>query len=183
MSARVRLSNDPYIAGLKRRSELAQEWFNGIAKVLQSDLEEFKAQIAAAPGSAFALEALDLHVIGGAPPAEGAILSMHPSELTLSTRFSRVKLVANDPPGWLALEITKKSPIFSGVLHRGAVEVVLNPHGTGHAEIHFVECDWLCADGSDFPKTAEGAADKLWDILFLPKIRHQLAAALKSPER
>jgi hypothetical protein len=103
--------------------------------------------------------------------------------LTLSTRFSKVRVVANDPPGWLALEVEKKSPIFDGVLHRGAVEVVLNPHGTGHAEVHFVECDWLCADGSDFPKTSEGAADKLWDTLFLPKVRHQLAAALKSPAR
>jgi hypothetical protein len=183
MSARVRLSNDPYIAGLKHRSELAQEWFGGIAKVLQSDLDEFKKQIATAPGSAFALEALDLKVTGGVPVAEGDSASKHPSELTLSTRFSQVKVVANDPPGWLALEVIKKSPLFDGVLHRGAVEVVLNPHGTGHAEVHFVECDWLCADGSDFPKTAEGAADKLWDTLFLPKVRHQLAAALKGTGR
>lgn len=178
MSARVKLTSDPYIAGLKHRSELAQEWFDGIAKVLQGDLDDFKKQAATTPASAFALEALDLRVTEG---AAGSHNGTHPAQLTLSTRFSAVKLVANDPPGWLSLEVSKKSPLFEGVLHRGAVEVALNPHGTGHAEIHFVECDWLCSDGSDFPKTSEGAADKLWDILLLPKIRHQLAAAQKCP--
>jgi len=183
MSARVRLSNDPYIAGLKRRWETAQEWFNGIARVLLSDLEDFKAQLATAPGSAFALEALELQITGGTPSAEGGREGKHPCELALSTRFSKVKLVANDPPGWLALEVSKKSPLYAGVLHRGAVEITLVTHPTPHSEAHFVDCDWLCADGSDFPKTAEGAADKLWDVLFLPKVRHQLAAALKNQDR
>jgi hypothetical protein len=99
--------------------------------------------------------------------------------LTLSTRFSKVRLVANDPPGWLAIEVEKRSPLFDGILHRGAIEITLVTHPAPHSEVHFVDCDWLCADGSDFPKTSEGAADKLWDILFLPKIRHQLAAAVK----
>lgn len=183
MSPRVKLTTDPYLAGLKHRSELAQEWFDGIAKILQTDLEDFKKQAATAAGAGFALEALDLRLIGGASTPESSNKGTRPLELTLATRFSKVRLVANDPPGWLALEVEKKSPLFDGVLHRGAVEVVLNPHGTGHAEIHFVECDWLCPDGSDFPKTADGAADKLWDILFLPKIRHQLAAAQKAAGR
>jgi len=180
MSARIRLSNDPYITGLKRRWELAEEWFAGIARILQSDLEDLKNRIAAAPGSAFAMESLDLQVIGGAPAQAGGSAEKHPSELTLSTRFSKVKLVANDPPGWLSIEVTKRSPLFDGVLHRGAIEVTLVNHPAPHPEVHFIECDWLCPDGS-LPKTVEEAADKFWDILFLPKIRHQLAAAQKGP--
>ena len=36
MNPRQRLVNDTYLAGLKRRSELAFEWFDAIAKVLQN---------------------------------------------------------------------------------------------------------------------------------------------------
>jgi hypothetical protein len=44
MSARQRLANDSYLAGLKRRSELALEWFDAVAKVLQGDIDAFKSQ-------------------------------------------------------------------------------------------------------------------------------------------
>jgi hypothetical protein len=125
------------------------------------------------------LETLDLQLTGAAAVPEAAAPNDLPPELILSTKFSKVRLVANDPPGWLVIEVSKRSALFSGVLHRGAIEVVMIPHGTGHDEVHFVECDWLNADGSVFPKNGAAIADKLWEILLLPKIRHQLAAAQK----
>jgi hypothetical protein len=183
MSARQRLTNDSYIVELKNRSKLAFEWFNAIALALRTDLEEFKNQETTSSNPSLALETLDLQLIGDAPITEVAGHDSGPAELTLSTKFSKVRLIANDPPGWICLEVSKRSPLFNGVLHRGAIEIVLIPHGTAHDEVHFVECDWLNADSSVFPKSGEAIADKLWEILLLPKIRHQLAAAQKGASR
>jgi hypothetical protein len=180
MSARQRLANDSYLAGLKRRSELALEWFDAVAKVLQGDIDAFKSQPGPTANSAFVMETLDLQITGVLPIQETATPRKPPYELTVSTKCARFRLVANDPTGWLYIEISKHSPIFNGVLHRGAIEVALVPYGVANHELHFVECDWLSADGSDFPKNATALADKLWDLLFLPQVRHQIGAAQKS---
>jgi hypothetical protein len=183
MSTRQRLANDSYLAGLKRRSELALEWFDGVAKVLQNDIDEFRNQPEPNANSAFVLEALDLQITGDLPVPGVDTPRKPPYELTVSTKCAKVRLIANDPTGWLYIEISKRSPIFDGVLHRGAIEVALVPYGVANHELHFVECDWLSADGSEFPKNAQGIADKLWDLLFLPQVRHQFAAAQRSHGR
>jgi hypothetical protein len=183
MSERLRLINDPHIGGLKRRSELALEWFDAIAKVLRADLEDFNSQQAMTPAASFAYAALEVQLSEDAPVAENGVRNEQPCALTLSTKFSKVMLVVNDPPGWLCMEVSKKSSIFDGILHRGAIEVALVPRGTVRSELHYVECDWLSPDGADFPKASDAIADKLWDVLFLPHIRHQLAAAQKSHGR
>lgn len=178
MSRRQRLSNDPYVGALEKRSSLALEWYNEIAAALKEDLDEFTEQEVKGPGPSFVLENLALKLSGDLPDCDDKQTAR--CELALSTRCARVRMVANDPTGWIYLEVSKMSPIFDGVLHRGAIELVLIPHGSSHDEIHFVECDWLNPDGSETPKNGEQIADKLWDILFLPKVRHQLAAAQRS---
>jgi hypothetical protein len=183
MNPRQRLVNDTYLAGLKRRSELAFEWFDAIAKVLQNDIHDFSSQPEPSESSAYAKESLDLQIAGDLPTPGVDTPKKRSYELTVSTRSAKIRLVANDPTGWLYIEISKKSPVFDGVLHRGAIEAALVPHGIGNHELHFVECDWFNADGSDFPNTASAIADKLWDLLLLPQVRHQFAASHRSHGR
>lgn len=177
MSTRLRLTNDPYVRALEKRSKLALDWFNAIATALWDDLEEFREQEANRSDRSYALQTLELGLSGDLPVPDRDAEQKCRAELLLSTRCSKVRVVANDPTGWIYLEVSKTSPIFNGVLHRGAIEVVLLPQGSGRDEIHLVECDWLNLDGSESPKTGEDIASLLWSILFLPKIRHQLAAA------
>ncbi|MGA2808026.1 MAG: hypothetical protein ABSE87_07805 [Terracidiphilus sp.] len=183
MSPRQRLANDSYLAGLKRRSELALEWFDGVARVLQKDVEEFSSQAEPTANAAFIMETLDIQITGDLPIPETDTPRKPPYELTISTKCAKARVVANNPTGWLFIEISKRSPMFDGVLHRGAIEIALVPYGVGNHELHFVECDWLSADGSEFPKSAQGIADKLWELLFLPQVRHQFGAAQKSHGR
>lgn len=175
MSTRMRLANDPYVRTLEKRTKLAHDWFDAIAKALWEDLEEFKKN---GGNPQFVLDTLELKLTGDAPPPAPGAKRSHRAELTLFTHCSQVRVVANDPTGWIYLEVVKNSPIFQGVLHRGAIELALIPHG-GHDEAHLIECDWLNPDGSEVLNSGQAIASKLWDVLFLPKIRHQLAAAQK----
>lgn len=173
--SRQRLSADPFLATVKRRAELGFEWFDATVKLLRLDLEQFQASAKTNQLLAFSANAYEIKVEAESTSSVDDNRLRQPFTLLLSTRYSTVKLVANDPMGWLCLELSKRSPVYEGVLERGAAEIVLNPVGISKDPLHWVECDWLSAGGLDFPQSKEALADKLWEILFHPQIRDQVS--------
>lgn len=173
--SRQRLSADPFMATLKRRAELGFEWFDATVKLLRLDLENFQAAAKTNQLLAFSANAYEIKVEAESTSSVDDNRLRLPFTMTLSTRYSKVRLVANDPLGWLCLELSKRSPVYEGVLSRGAAEIVLNPAGISKDPLHWVECDWLSSGGLDYPQSKEALSDKLWEILFHPQIRDQVS--------
>jgi hypothetical protein len=173
--SRQRLSADPFMVTLKRRAELGFEWFDATVKLLRLDLENFQTAAKTNQLLAFSANAYEIKVEAESTLSVDDNRLRQPFTLTLTTRYAKVKLVANDPLGWLCLEVDKRSAVYDGVLARGAAEIVLNPAGISKDPLHWVESDWLSSGGLDYPQSKESLADKLWEVLFHPQIRDQVS--------
>ena len=174
MSTRQRLVADPFMATLKHRAEKGFEWFEQTVRLLRQDLEQLQSAAKTNQLMSFSAQAYAIKVEADTTTGLDSNRLMQPFTLTLSTRYSTVKMVVNDPLGWICLELNKRSPVYEGVLERGAAEIVLTPAGINKDPLHWVECDWLSSGGLDYPQSIDALADKLWEILFHPQIRDQV---------
>jgi len=168
---RLFLRNHPLIMPLSDLTKSAGMWFDEIAAVLREDVDEFNAQVSGAPSiQAHGVLEISLDVKRDE--------EFHaPFSLKLSTRFSAIGVIANDPPGWLFLQVSKKSPIFDGVLYKGAIQVVQVPPASSR-KFHTtaVNCKWLGKQ----PSTPNEVADLLWKQLLDPQVAPQFDAAAKA---
>ena len=101
MSDGYKLIRDRYVGELEIRSNLAYKWFKAILEDVGRDLKGFESL---RYDNLFTYKLLDIHV---ATSPEQDDPKAHPAELTLSTKFSKVRLIANDPPGYLSIELSK----------------------------------------------------------------------------
>ena len=126
MSLVETIEKDPYASALDERSQIALTFFDSIIHHLESDLEmaeRYKAtpSVSGNFGSTFDALGIKLEVVRGD--------AVHkPSTLTLSSSFTKIEIFANHPPGWLFIQISKRSAMFEGVVHYGVIEVVLLPN-------------------------------------------------------
>jgi len=177
------ITTDPYLAGLEERSQIAQNFFDSLGHNLESDLglaEKYKTQTAGTTSFGASLDGLKINI-----EVERAETAYQLSVLTLSSAFSQVRVFANDPPGWIFLQISKRSAMFEGVIHFGVMEVVIHTQRDRPYELNLTRCGWLWLEGMpDKDKIRPRLiADLLWKHLLNPEVQPQLEELNKQADR
>ena len=131
------VAQDPYVSRLIERSQIAFNFFDGLAQNLQADIDQ-TAQLKTQSGGASSeigqlLDMLDVK-LDVQRPEDGK----KPASLILSNAYAEIRVIANNPPGWLFFQVSKSSAMYEGVLHFGLVEVVVLPPGGRPYELNFV---------------------------------------------
>lgn len=184
MSLANLVAQDPYVSKLTERSQIALSFFDGLAHNLQADLEQaqqLKAQYGGA-SSDFGqlLDMLEIK-LDVQRPEDGK----KPSSLILSNAYAEIRVIANNPPGWLFIQVSKSSAMYEGVLHFGLIEVVLQPQlGRAH-EMNFIRLAWLWSEGVPDKDRIRPrlVVDQLWKHLHNPEVHPQLEEFNKRNER
>lgn len=185
MSLANLVAQDPYVSRLTERSQIALSFFDSLAQNLQSDLDQVQ-QLKTQSGSASSeisqlLDMLEIK-LDVQRPEDGR----KPASLILSNAYAEIRVIANNPPGWLFIQVSKSSAMYEGVLHFGLVEVVLHPHGgrSSH-EMNFVRLAWLWSEGVPDKDRMRPrlVADQLWKHLHNPEVHPQLEEFNKRNER
>jgi hypothetical protein len=178
------IENDQYVSGLAERSQIAQTFFDGMTHSFESDLsmaEKYKSQ-SAQFGNFFApsFDGLEIKL-----EVDRAEATHKFSNLKLSSSYSEVRIYANHPPGWIFIELLKRSAMFEGVLHYGVIEVVLHSHGDRPYDLNFTRCGWLWLEGMPEKDKIRPRliAEYLWKHLLTPEVPAQLEEVSKRAER
>lgn len=177
------IEQDAYISSLEQRAQIAFTFFNGIAQHLETDLElarKYKTMATDSKSFASAFDGLDIKV-----EVERGDLAQQPSRLTLSSRYSKIEVFVNDPPGWMFIRISKRSPIFDGVVHFGVIEVALQPQRNPPYELNFTRLGWLWFEGMPDKEKIRPpyVAELLWKHLVLPEVGAQLENIVEKARR
>lgn len=178
------LGQDQYVSRLNERSQVAVNFFDGVAQNLQADLELAAQQIAQSGGDSSemgqTLAVLDIKLdVKRSEDGNG------PSTFILSSAYSEIRFIANNPPGWTFVQVSKSSAMFEGVLHFGLIEVVLHSQAGRPYELNFVRLAWLWSEGvPDKEKIRPRlVADQLWKHLLTPEVHPQLEEFNKRNDR
>jgi hypothetical protein len=168
------IEKDPYASTIDERSQIALTFLDNILHHLESGLEmaeKYKAATSESGTFSSAFDALGIKL----EVARGDTVHKL-STLTLSSSFTTVEIFANHPPGWLFIQITKRSAMFEGVVHYGVIEVVLHPQRDRAPEFNFTRCGWLWFEGMpDKDKIRPWLiAELLWKHLITTEIQAQL---------
>lgn len=168
------IEKDPYVSALEERSQIALTFFDSIIHHLESDLEmaeRYKStpSVSGIFGSTFEALGIKLETVRG-----DAVHKL--STLTLSSSYTKIEIFANHPPGWLFIQISKRSAMFEGVIHYGVIEVVLFPQRDRPYEFNFTRCGWLWFEGMpDKDKIRPRLiAELMWKHLITPEVHAQL---------
>jgi hypothetical protein len=168
------IEKDLYASTLDERSQIAMSFLDNVIHHLESDLEmaeKYKATPSERGNfsSAFGALGIKLEVVRG-----DAVHKL--STLTLSSSFTKIEIFANHPPGWMFIQISKRSAMFEGVIHYGVIEVVLHPQRERPHEFNFTRCGWLWFEGMpDKDKIRPRLiAELLWKHLVTTEIHAQL---------
>jgi len=175
MSLMNLIAQDHYISRLSEREQIALNFFDGLAQALRSDLDQAEQQKAQTGGDSSefgkTLSALDIKL--DLKRSEDGHM---PSTFILSSAYSEIRFIANNPPGWAFLQVSKSSAMFEGVLHFGLIEVVLHSQAGRPHELNFIRLAWLWSEGMpDKDKIRPRlVADSLWKHLLSPEVHPQL---------
>ncbi|MGB7548543.1 MAG: hypothetical protein WBM14_12395 [Terracidiphilus sp.] len=177
------IARDSYTSALGDRAQIALTFFDGLVHNLESDLqmaENYRAQNSEADSFCSAFDGLEIRIA-----VERAEAVHKPSSLTISSLYAKIRIVANHPPGWLFIEISKQSAFFEGVLHYGVIEVVLHPRGDRPYELNLTRCGWLWLEGMPEKEKIRPRliAELLWKHLLNPEIQTQLEELNQRAER
>jgi hypothetical protein len=178
------IENDQYTSGLAERSLIAQTFFDGLVNSFEADLsmaEKYKAQ-SSQFGNFFgpAFDGLEIKL-----DVERPDVSHKLSTLKLSSTYSEVRISANHPPGWIFIELLKRSAMFEGLLHYGVIEVVLHAQRDRPYDLNFTRCGWLWLEGMPEKDKIRPRliAEYLWKHLLTPEVPAQLEEVSKKAER
>lgn len=168
------IEKDPYASALDERAQIVLTFFDSLAYHLQSDLELAEKHKSAPSDSAnfgAALDGLEIKL-----DVERADVPHKPSTLTLSSTFAKIQVFANYPPGWMFIQISKRSALFEGVIHYGVIEVALHAQRDRPHEFNFTRCGWLWLEGMPEKDKIRPRliAELLWKHLINPEIQPQL---------
>lgn len=184
MSLVNHLAQDPYLSRLGERTEIASAFFEGIVANLQADLDQAEQLRSQAGSSTDELpQALDM--LGIKLDVQRTEDRKGPSSLILSSAYSEIRVIANNPPGWMFIQVSKSSAMFEGVLHFGLLEVSLPTQPGRPHEINFVRLAWLFTEGvPDRDRLRPRlVADQLWKHLLSPEVHPQLEEFNKRNDR
>ncbi|MGA7859491.1 MAG: hypothetical protein WCA11_16270 [Terracidiphilus sp.] len=178
------IESDPYVSGLEERSQIAQTFFDGLTHSFESDLsmaEKYKSQ-SAQFGNFFgpAFDGLEIKL-----DVERGETIHKLSTLKLSSAFAEIRVFANHPPGWLFLQVSKRSAMYEGILHYGVIEVVLHAQKDRPYDLNFTRCGWLWLEGMpDREKLRPRLiAEILWKHVMTPEVPAQLEEVSKKAEK
>lgn len=168
------IEKDPYASTIDERSQIALTFLDNVIHHLETDLEmaeKYKANASESGifGSTFDALGIKLEIV--------RVDAVHKlSTLTLSSSFTKVEIFANHPPGWLFIQISKRSAMYEGVVHYGVIEVVLHPQRDRASEFNFTRCGWLWFEGMPDKEKIRPRliAELLWKHLVTTEIQAQL---------
>jgi hypothetical protein len=169
------IAQDQYVSRLNEREQIALNFFDGVAQNLRSDLDQAQQHKTQSGGDSSdfgkTLGALDINL-----DVKRSEDGHAPSTFILSSAYSEIRFIANNPPGWIFIQVSKSSAMFEGVLQFGLVEVVLHTQPNRPYELNFVRLAWLWSEGMpDKDKIRPRlVVDQLWKHLLNPQVLPQL---------
>lgn len=177
------IEKDSYVSTLDQRAQIALTFFEGLIHNFESDLDlaqKYKAVPLESGNFGAAFDGLGIKL-----DVERGESIYQPCTLTLSSSFAKIQIIANHPPGWLFVQISKRSALFEGLLHYGVIEVTLHPSGDRSYELNFTRCGWLWIDGMpDRDKIRPRLiVELLWKLLLAPEVPAQIEEANEKAKR
>jgi hypothetical protein len=169
------IAQDQYVSRLNEREQIVLNLFDGIVQNLRSDLEQAEQQKTQSGGDSSelgqTLGALDLKL-----DVKRSEDGHAPSTFILSSAYSEIRFIANNPPGWVFIQVSKSSAMFEGVLQFGLIEVVLHAQAGRPFEYNFVRLAWLWSEGMPDKDRIRPRliVDQLWKHLLNPQVLPQL---------